>query len=105
MVEVAMLKCVTILNIWLLAVGTDAFDQDQSLPSDVPKNSRIWEYMVMDVRTLSCLEWSDSCVTCRSDQPESLANPRMFNVCDGAKSRQNPNSALFYRHKPTPRAP
>jgi len=27
MVEVAMLKCVTIINILLLALGTDAFDE------------------------------------------------------------------------------
>jgi hypothetical protein len=102
MVEVAMLKCVPILNVLLLAVGIDAFGHDQSLSSDVPRNSRDLGLHGYGRNDISCLEWSDTCVTCRyvTNQPQNtagptselLANPRMFNVCDGAKSRQNPNS-------------
>ena len=101
MVEVAMLKCVTILNVLLLAVGTNAFGQDQSPSSDVPKNQGIWDYVVMDVTTYPA--WNGATVALLADvtnQPQNiaaptselLANPRMFNVCGGAKSRQNPNS-------------
>src|SRR6478736_4351134 len=67
MVEVAMLKCVTILNVLLLAVGTDAFGQDQSPSSDV--NSRDLGIHGYGRNDISCLEWGDSCVTCRRDQP------------------------------------
>ena len=61
----------------------------------------IWDYMVMDVTTYPA--WNGATVALLADvtnQPQNtaaptsdlLANPRMFNVCDGAKSRQNPNS-------------
>ena len=66
-----MLKCVTILNVLLLAVGTEAFGQDQSPPSDVPKNSRDLGLRGYGRNDISCLEWSDSCVTCRRDQPSA----------------------------------
>ena len=55
----------------------------------------------MDVTTYPA--WNGATVALLADvtnQPQNtaaptselLANPRMFNVCDGAKSRQNPNS-------------
>jgi hypothetical protein len=62
MVEVAMLKCVTILNVLLLAVGTDAFGQDQSPSSDAPKNSRALGLRGYGRNDISCLEWSDNSI-------------------------------------------
>ena len=62
----------------------------------------------MDVTTYPV--WNGAIVALLADvtnQPENtaaptselLANPRMFNVCDGAKSRQNPNSTLLAQLK------
>jgi len=64
-----MLKCVTIINVLLLALGTDAFGQDQNPSPNVPENLRDLGIQDYGRNDISCLEWSDNCVTCKRDQP------------------------------------
>jgi hypothetical protein len=79
-----------------------------------PRTQGIWEYKIMDVTTYPARNGATAALLADvTDQPENtvaptselLANPRMFNVIGRAKSRQNPNSALFGGHEPTLRPP
>jgi hypothetical protein len=54
MVEVAMLKCVTILNVLLLALGTDARSVNTKAPRLMCQRT-IWAYEFMDAMTYPAL--------------------------------------------------
>jgi len=69
LVEAVVRKNLAVLCILLPVVGTNGFGQNQSPSSDVPKNSRDLGIQGYGGNDISCLEWSDSCVTCRRDQP------------------------------------
>lgn len=68
-VKSAVLKCVTILNVFLLVSGSVAFGQNQSSSPGVQKNSEELGIQGYGRNDTSCLEWSDSCVSCRRNQP------------------------------------
>jgi hypothetical protein len=54
--------------IFLLVLGTEAFSQNQTPSSDTPKNSSESAVQSYGHSDVSCMEWSDSCVTCRRHQ-------------------------------------
>jgi hypothetical protein len=67
-IEATVQKNLTIL-ILLLVAGTEAFGQNQSASSvDTPKNSSELAIQSYGHSDVSCMEWSDSCVTCRRHQ-------------------------------------
>jgi hypothetical protein len=63
-----MFKRLTILFA-LLLVYTAALGQDQSPSSDAPKNPSELAIQSYGGSDVACTEWSDSCVTCRRNQP------------------------------------
>jgi hypothetical protein len=56
------------LNFLLLAMGIDAFGQDRRPSPNLSKNSRELGIGGYGRKDESCLEWSDSCVTCSRNQ-------------------------------------
>jgi hypothetical protein len=76
MVQVAMLKCVPILNVLLLAVGIDAFGTIKACHLMCQGTQGIWDYMVMDVTTYPA--WNGATVALLADvtnQPQNTAAP------------------------------
>ena len=71
-----MLKCVTILNVLLLAVGTDAFGQIKARHLMCQRTQGIWDYVVMDVTTYP--PWNGATVALLADvinHPQNTAAP------------------------------
>jgi hypothetical protein len=63
-----MLKHLTVFCAFHVVCGAAAFGQDQSPSSDAPENPSDLAILSYGRNNVSCMEWSDSCVTCKRHQ-------------------------------------
>ena len=63
-----MFKCLTILGAFLIVCDVAAFAQNQSPSSDEHKSPGDLAILSYGRNDVSCMEWSDRCVSCKRHQ-------------------------------------